>query len=305
MAQGPEDRVTGKLPLTANPQPQHVITPTPPPSSSGEEVRSSLTPESNLHFQLNNQQKLARLIAKPSQLKELCQITDEQITSTTLNDVDHSHSNFQLNSLFFEKQPGDLGPTEPARLGCLCQKRRFIHQKIATVPAWVFSSESSEVQHHLPDCPFRSCVASAKQSRWEIRFAGLRRLISCAVGLSFSTSFGAGGFSLSPNFTYYPSVNSSTAPVFRILDLLHWFLVLLPDPNPFRTCPPDQKKIEAWAESFLEFIDLCVYNIIFLYTREKAAPRAIDEYGRSVLHHLSRSQVRHLRDESMSWQATL
>lgn len=222
------------------------------------------------------------------------QTTDEQTTCTTSNDVDQATSNFQPGRTVLETQPSDLGPTKPVRLGCLCQKRRLIRRKIATIPSWVFSSEFSEVQSHLPDCPFRNCGASSKQSRWEIRFSGLRRLISCAVGLSFSTSFGAGGFSLSPNFTYYPSVNSSTAPVFRILDLLHWFLVLLPDPCEPRTSPPDQKKIDAWAGSFLKFIDICVENIMVLYRREKAAPRAIDEHGRSVLHHLSRSQVRSL-----------
>lgn len=231
-------------------------------------------------------------MAKPSKLKELCQIADDQTSDTSANDEVRPTSSFHSSNTLFANKSGDLGTIKPARLSCSCRQRRFTRQKIAAMASWVFSSETSNVQDHLPACPFRHCVTSTKQTRWEVRFAGLRGLISCAVALSFSASFGAGGFSLSPNFAYYPSVNSSMAPVFRIMDLLHWFLVLLPLPVGWDTHPRDPKVTEAFAQSFLDFIDLCVDYIMFLYEKEKAAPRAIDEYGRSVLHHLSRSQVR-------------
>lgn len=188
----------------------------------------------------------------------------------------------------------------PARLSCSCRKRRFTQQTITAIASWVFSSEASKFQHHLPDCPFRNCVTSAQQMRWEIRFSGLRGLFSCAVGLSFSASFGAGGFSLSPNFTYHPAVSSSTAPEFRIMDLLHWFLLLFPREQRQSSRPYQGEMEEARAKSFLDFIDLCADNIMLLYRRGKASPQAIDEYGRSILHHLSRNQVRHLREEWMS-----
>lgn len=119
-----------------------------------------------------------------------------------------------------------------------------------------------------------------------MRYNGLRRLISCAIGLSFSASFGAGGFSLSPNFTYYPSVDSSTSPVFRIFDLLRWLLNLFPGHA--------RGGKEPWTADFLELVDLCVADIILLYRDGKAAPKAIDDRGRSVMHHLTRSQVRRL-----------
>lgn len=82
------------------------------------------------------------------------------------------------------------------------------------------------------------------------------------------------------------------------MDLLHWFLVLLPypDEDPYHYRPRNHAKMELWAQIFLDFIDLCVANIIILYKKEKASPRAIDEYGRSALHHLSRSQVRRVRE---------
>lgn len=241
-------------------------------------------------------------MAKPSQLKELCEIAGDRISHTAPNNKIHQKSSCQSSSALFTSGPGDLNTITitPASSICPCRQRRFTRQKVAAMASWVFSSETSQVQYHMQDCRFRNCVIGSKQTRWEVRFAGLRGLISCAVGLSFSSSFGAGGFSLSPNFTYYPSVNSSTAPVFRIMNLLQWFLMLLPCPLELQTSCPDQTEVEEWAQSFLTFIDICIGNIMLLYEREKAAPRAIDEYGRSILHHLSESQVRHFRYQRTS-----
>lgn len=236
-------------------------------------------------------------MAKPSKLQELCQLADYQTPDTAPNDEVHPNSSFQSSSAVFVNESIDRDMIKPMRLTCSCRKRRVTRQKIAAIASWVFSSETSNVQDHLPACPFRKCVTGAKQTRWEVRFAGLRGLISCAVALSFSASFGAGGFSLSPNFTYYPSVNSSTTPVFRVMDLLHWFLVLMPCPLQMQISCPDQTEVDEWVQSILDFIDLCMDNISFLYEREKASPRAIDEFGRSILHHLSRTQVRHRRED--------
>lgn len=229
----------------------------------------------------------------------MCQIIDVQPSKAILNDAAAviSISNLRSSSSPSAKEPGCLDSIKPMRLNCLCQKRWFKQQKVTTMASWVFSSEISNVQHHLPDCPFRSSVTSAKQTRWEIRFAGLRGLINCAVGLSFSASFGAGGFSLSPNFTYYPSINSSTAPVFRILNLLDWFFWLI-------LCS-EETATEPSARTVLEFVDLCIADIIYLYREGKAAPHAIDEFGRSALHHFAQSQVRRLRKEWMSSNAGL
>lgn len=222
----------------------------------------------------------------------MCQIVDVQPSKAILNDAAAviSISNLRSSSSLGAEKPGDLDSIKPLHLNCLCRERWFKQQKMTEMASWVFSSEFSQVQCHLPDCPFGSCATSAKHRRWEVRYTGLRRLISLAVGLSFSTSFGAGGFSLSPTFTYYPSVDSSTAPVFRILDLLHWFLEFLPFPVETAT--------EALASTLLGFIDLCVANIFRLYMDGKAAPQAIDELGRSAMHYLSRTQVRHQCEES-------
>lgn len=286
MAQGSEARASKQLSSSANP---HIVIPRP----LGKEKRNQRV-EADSSCQFHNQETLARLIAKPSQLKEMCQIIDVQASKARLNDVAavNSISNFRSSSTVGAKKSGDFDSIKPLRLNCLCQKHWFKQQKVTVMASWVFSSEISNVEYHLPDCPFRSCVTSAKQTRWEIRFAGLRGLINCAVGLSFSTSFGAGGFSLSPSFTYYPSVNSSTAPVFRILDLLRWFFKLLPFPVETAT--------EALASTLLGFIDICIANIFRLYMDGKAAPQAIDELGRSAMHHLSRTQVRHQCEEWIS-----
>ncbi|KAJ0114451.1 hypothetical protein J7T55_010841 [Diaporthe amygdali] len=170
---------------------------------------------------ISYQQAVGRLIAKPSQLRKLCQMIDDQTSNTISNDT---------------TLPGPVSQS--------------------------ITPPGGKTDHLELFQPLHS---------------------SC---LSFSTSFGAGGFSLSPKFTYYPSVDSSTAPVFRIFNMLHWFLNLFPWNADGAT--------ETWTATFLEFVDLCIADIILLYRDGKAAPKAIDDRGRSVMHHLTQSKVRQL-----------
>lgn len=182
-----------------------------------------------------------------------------------------------------EKQRASLDITKPSCLNCSCRMRRFTHQHTAGKASWVFTIESSKIHPHLPDCPFYSPNMSVREMRWELRYSGLRRLIECAIGLSFSSSFGAGGFSVSPGFTYYPSVDSSKAPVFRILDLMYWFLWSI-------TGTPEEAT-EDLAMNWVEFIELCVANVMQLYREGKASPKSIDSCGRSAMHHLVQIMV--------------
>lgn len=64
----------------------------------------------------------------------------------------------------------------------------------------------------------------------------------------------------------------------------------------------NQRDIEAVSNDLLQFVDLCAENIMLLYRKGKASPRATDEYGRSIMHHLSRSPVRNLCSGWMSWR---
>lgn len=72
-------------------------------------------------------------------------------------------------------------------------------------------------------------AVTTNQRLIRLRYAGLSRLLSSAICLTFTLFSGAGAYSLSPTFTYYPTVDESTAPAFRILNVVTELFDLIDD----------------------------------------------------------------------------
>jgi hypothetical protein len=102
------------------------------------------------------------------------------------------------------------------------------------------------------------------------RYTGLRRLLKSAVQISFAMQFGAGGWSISPSFTYYPTVDAKTAPAFRMVGVMHDALK--------KSLPAQWEKLTG----------LMLTKILKLFQTGKAFPLAVDFQNRSLLHHLAR-----------------
>jgi hypothetical protein len=136
-------------------------------------------------------------------------------------------------------------------------------------------------EEHLPDCPVALVTGTKRDRKVGLRYTGLRRLLNTAVQLSFIWTSGAGGSSFGPNFTYYPTVDEETAPVFRILYLLKIcsreiaLLRLLDNNSPAKLM--DFKKLTA----------LAVAKITKLFQTRKASPLAVDSRNESLTHHVA------------------
>ncbi|KAH6894747.1 hypothetical protein B0T10DRAFT_536780 [Thelonectria olida] len=128
---------------------------------------------------------------------------------------------------------------------CCCRYPRGLQRKNVIWGSLPFSFDTATEQH-LPGCP--------------------------AAELSFTMLWGAGGSSLSPNFTYYPTVDSETAPTFRILSLLERFRF-------------GGLGYVLWRENL---IPAAVYAILTLFRAQKASPRAVEADNRSLVNHLAR-----------------
>ena len=147
---------------------------------------------------------------------------------------------------------------------CLCRPRQRLQRKNLVWGSLAISLETA-VEQHLPGCPASQIIISTDRShKICLTYVGLRRLLNSAVQLSFAISSGAGGWSLSPNFTYFPIVNSETAPAFRILSLL----------------------FHSGCSG--ELIPLAVSAVLKLFRAKKASPRAVDADNRSLVYHLTR-----------------
>ena len=103
---------------------------------------------------------------------------------------------------------------------CMCRRLRRFQRKTIVRGSLALSSETV-TERHLPGCPAKQKITDTDQSRrFSLTYTGLQRLLNLAVQLSFTVVSGAGGGSLSPRFRYFPTVDSETAPAWRMLNLL-------------------------------------------------------------------------------------
>lgn len=161
------------------------------------------------------------------------------------------------------------------RFSCLCSHRQRLHRNNTMWGSLTFSFETATEQH-LPGCPAGQLAISASQSqKVSLTYSGLRHLLDSAIQLSFTMSWGAGAWSLSPNFIYYPTVNSETAPAFRLLTLLH------------ESATSGSLGGESSLSRWEKFSSSVGFAILRLLQANKVSPRAVDHRNRSLVHVLS------------------
>jgi hypothetical protein len=209
---------------------------------------------------------VGRLLAKPGLLRDTCDAVGIQgapASNRMLLGMNHgaAHSGNTISSY--------MGRS----FLCLCRHRRRLQRKNFVWGDFGISVET-ETEKHLPPCPRAENMAGGDQSRRiGLTYTGLRRLLNSAVQLSFAMTSGAGSWSISPTFAYYPTVDSNTDPAFRILSLLTPFYI---------TCHGEVAVEE-------EFCQMVVSAIIKLLQTKKASPRAVDACNRSLVHYLVKS----------------
>ncbi|KAL2016475.1 hypothetical protein VTK56DRAFT_3471 [Thermocarpiscus australiensis] len=163
---------------------------------------------------------------------------------------------------------------------CTCRPRQLVRRR--NLLRGSLAVVDTTVQEHLPGCPVSELLApgGAHQRKVGLRLTGLGRLLTSAViELSFAVRAGAGGWSISPNLTYYPTVDSSTAPAFRILALLRNKLRFMPTP----TSPKEAREILSQWE---RLVALASAKLVQLFRDGKASPLAVDLGNRNLIHHM-------------------
>jgi hypothetical protein len=161
------------------------------------------------------------------------------------------------------------------RLLCICRSRRRLQRKNLNWGSFIFSLESA-MEQHLPGCPLIQASGAESTRKVALTYTGIRRLLNSAVQLSFAMTSGAGGWSISPNFIYYPTVDRTTAPTFRILDLLRRSRIRL---------LRDKEALGSTGRFNLESSALA--SLLRLFRSGKASPRAVDHNNQSLAHALA------------------
>lgn len=100
----------------------------------------------------------------------------------------------------------------------MCGHRRRI-QKRDTPPGLFRIYSEVSVRSHKSYCPLsRAKFTEERSTKLGIRFYGLVYLMNVVLNISFHVTSGAGGRSISPTFTYYPTVDRKSDPGFRVMD---------------------------------------------------------------------------------------
>lgn len=115
-------------------------------------------------------------------------------------------------------------------------------------------------------------LAPKKKWRYGMRYTGLMQVIKGAIDITFNMTSGAGGWSVSPGFRYYPIVDATQDPAFRILGIFAQFSYKL-ERDGF---VPD--------EFITIFQSRAMRKMRWLFDNRKTSPLAVDARNRSLMH---------------------
>ncbi|KAL2140701.1 hypothetical protein VTI28DRAFT_3486 [Corynascus sepedonium] len=224
-----------------------------------------------------------RLVSKPAACREIWEAADavdaEPVMAASLSPSTRCRKSTRNN----EVQASLLND-----LTCRCFSREIFRRGDRT---WGFLGVSWETtaEQHVPGCPIARIGSRNQTQSVSIRYTGLRRFLERAIKVSFSMRSGAGGWSISPGFTYYPTVDENISPVFRMMTILAEatrFMLRMP----------------MSVSQGNMFVNTVLAKILELFRAGKASPLVVDSRNRSLLHYLTDAVSSHLPVSSKGGQ---
>lgn len=197
-----------------------------------------------------------RLLAKPSLLRDMCDAVE------TVN-----------------RSPGQLSDDTwtymGGRLSCTCGHRQSSRHLRSAAWGPVLVSSEATTEQHFAGCPAAQIMATATNKRKVVlNYTGLRYILQSAIQLSLNISWGAGSCSVSPSFAYHPTIDSETAPAFKIVRILSHPLLQIPSLSGY-------DRIHAfWLK---RMVPLATQTILKLFRTNLASPRAVDTRNESLV----------------------
>lgn len=207
---------------------------------------------------------IARAAGKPAALKELCDIIRVPKESNT-------HA-FPLDQTTLRSQSMAVAPLQNPRSTpatdsvCICHRPHRLMAKMGIELGHIYLSSDWETQGHWPSCPFSKAERKSRRAL-SLKYNGLARMLNWVINVSFAWTSGAGGFSISPNFTYHTTVDIDSAPAFRIIGLI-------------RRCFGQYQ-----TGNREHFMVACLRKLVRLFDEKKACPSAVSVGNKSLMHY--------------------
>ncbi|KAK6854980.1 hypothetical protein PG995_008512 [Apiospora arundinis] len=233
-----------------------------------EKLLESLQPPGALAQYTGN--LVCRVASKPAALRKLCDNIYDPRQNPYQSSAPGHLPRQPLSSVSSFVHGQRFTSTSVAELICICPRsHRSIAHKTVQLGHLHLSTEL-ESRGHWSGCPL-SRTQSTRENRRTVgvKYAGLTRLISSMVGVSFTMTSGAGGFSIGTDLAYYPTIDDQLDPSFRILGFIIRFSIL--------ACR-EQGEEEAY------FTVACMERLARLFDEKKASPTAVNYQGKSLMH---------------------
>lgn len=213
----------------------------------------------------------ARLISRPSTLRAFIEETEYREIAIPYTMSTQPDSANQLITTNWTKQlrerPG----------ACYCKRRRVRRRAQRRLGPILAFDESETVELHYPDCKFSHSTDGGHTRRLGVACTvSLGEVARWAIAYTFSTSCGAGGYSIGPSFTCHPTIDGATAPAFRVIEKLGFSLLCL----------------EGNVKAQTEMISQCGKQILRLFQSRRAHPLDVNAHNMTLMHALTNVSMR-------------
>ncbi|CVK98990.1 uncharacterized protein FPRN_03919 [Fusarium proliferatum] len=165
-------------------------------------------------------------------------------------------------------KPSALSTIASSVMACSCRARRLRTRKTLRFGPLHFIDETTTDLAHYKDCEFSFVDTKYSRNR-TLRISSIVRLVNKALELTLRTTGGAGGFGISPSFTYFAEVDENRSPAFRVLNLLKR--------SSFKT---------EWAMTNCPefFFKSIISKLQAIFSSGTARPTDLSSHGFSLLH---------------------
>lgn len=206
----------------------------------------------------NAQKQFGQLIARPSDLRTLC---DGLLTDVATPPLWSRHLNTHDISNAWD-------PSVEYR-PCPCIRRRNIQRHERYLGPLVFETETSKIKHHAPECLYSQLKPLEQKTKrgLGITIPGVQMLLRKAIRVSLFLSTGTRGLNWGQNVSWIATVDPEISPAFRIADtavMAIRFGVLT-------------------AEECQAVLESCWRRIFWCYAQKTASPTDVDRKGITIL----------------------
>ncbi|KAF5521395.1 hypothetical protein CGCA056_v007495 [Colletotrichum aenigma] len=211
---------------------------------------------------------LKNMVSKPSALKAICD------NMTNLETISRTDGSSLVSSETTTTAPVYQETDIRSQFRCTCNPQRILRRQKRSFGAVSFAKEAVTRRAHVIGCPFAAFNIHETNS-WSagITHRAFRGLIAAAVDFSLSIPTGAGGFGISPSFTYFPMRESS--PAFQVVEILLRALMLI--------------RCKSSNEEGNKMFERGVHTLKTVFSSGTSSPFEIDANGDTLLHAASKA----------------